>query len=388
MRVALVCPYSISLPGGVQGQVLGLAAALERRGCAVALVAPWDPPEDGASLHVEVAPRVQLIAAGTSLRVPVNGSRAPVALGPLSTWRAVRALTSWRPDVVHVHEPFVPGAALAALVARPAPVIGTFHRSGSGVLYRAARPLARAAFALLDDAVAVSGAARATLEEVLGGVPPRCDVVANGVDLERFEHAAPWPTEGPTLVFTGRHERRKGLAVLLEAFAALPGDVRLWVVSSGPETASLRSRFAADRRVEWCGRLSDAELARRLAGADLCVAPSLGGESFGVVLLEAMAAGTAVVASDIEGYRLAAGDAARLVPPGDSAALAGALRHLLGDTPARAALVAAGRARAAECSLGQVAQRYAARYERLVASGAAGGGGFGRRPGNGDPGSS
>ncbi|MCU1495295.1 MAG: glycosyltransferase [Acidimicrobiaceae bacterium] len=367
----------------MQGQVVGLAAALTRSGHDVLVVAPLDPPRSRSRVATRSAgsagtpgrdrppglsEEVGFVAAGRSLRIPVNGSQAPIALGPRSTWRAVRTLRSWRPDVIHVHEPFVPGVAWTALLTRIAPVVGTFHRSGSGALYRATRPLARIGWSRLDDAVAVSAAARATLTEVVGDRAARCELVPNGVDLDRFERAEPWPSDRPTLAFLGRHESRKGLAVLLEAFTGIGRDIGLWVIGTGPETASLRSRFGADERIEWCGSLGDDDVARRLAGAEIYVAPSIGGESFGVVLLEAMAASTAVVASDIEGYRLAAGDAAQLVTPGDPSALSAALSLLLDDPERRSSLVTAGRVRARELSVGLMAARYLARYERLISA--------------------
>ncbi|MHB1973728.1 MAG: glycosyltransferase family 4 protein [Acidimicrobiales bacterium] len=383
-RVALVCPYALSVPGGVQGQVLGIAGALADLGAAVLVVAPSDAPAGGPGDQLGHQPwgtpagglprasgcSFELVSAGTTLRMPANGSRAPVALDPRAARRVLAAVRLWRPDVLHVHEPFVPLVPLVLTSTRPVPVVGTFHRSGASAAYRMLGPLARVVLSRIDDAVAVSDQARATLAAVVGeGVARRCSVVANGVDLGRFAGAAPWPTSGPTAVFVGRHERRKGLGVLLEAASSLPADARLWVLGSGPETAELRRRHGRDPRVEWCGQVGDGELARRVAGADVLVAPSLGGESFGVVLLEAMAAGTAVLASDIPGYRDATGGAtggaAQLVGPGDPAALASALVELLADPGRRNGLVARGRERAATCSFTQVAGQYLERYEAI-----------------------
>ncbi|HTW99792.1 MAG TPA: glycosyltransferase family 4 protein, partial [Acidimicrobiales bacterium] len=221
----------------------------------------------------------------------------------------------------------------------------------------------------IDTCVAVSEPARDTLISVLGH-DPGCVVLWNGVDVDRFSRAAPWPQDRPSIVFAGRHEPRKGLGILLEAFADVPGEVSLVVVGSGPLSDSLRRVAARDGRVEWCGALSDGDLARRLAAASIFVAPSLGGESFGLVLLEAMAASAAVIASDLPGYRLAVGDAASFVPPGDPAMLAEALRTLLADEPRRAALVAAGHALVAERSFRRLASWYQGRYRQLAGSGA------------------
>jgi phosphatidylinositol alpha-mannosyltransferase len=188
----------------------------------------------------------------------------------------------------------------------------------------------------------------------------------NGVDVDRFARALPWPQERPSILFAGRHEPRKGLGVLLEAFAAVQADVSLVVVGDGPLSDSLRRVGATDRRVEWCGALSDGDLARRLAAASVFVAPSLGGESFGLVLLEAMAASAAVIASDLPGYRLAVGDAACYVPPGDPAALADAIDRLLADEGRRVELVAAGQALVVERSLRRLASWYQGRYRQLA----------------------
>ena len=193
----------------------------------------------------------------------------------------------------------------------------------------------------------------------------------NGVELDRYQAGEPWPTEGPTVFFCGRHEPRKGLAVLLEAMAGLPGDVKLWVGSDGPETAALRSRWAGDPRVEWLGRLSDAEKVARLRGADVFCAPSLRGESFGVVLIEAMAAETPIVATELPGYAnvARAGQDAELVQPGDPKALAAALKRVLEDPALAARLVASGRDRAVEFSMDRLADRYVELYTSLVQSG-------------------
>ena len=194
------------------------------------------------------------------------------------------------------------------------------------------------------------------------------ELVFNGVELGTYAKAEPYPSQGPTIFFLGRHEPRKGLAVLLEAMAVLPPDVRLWVAGEGPETVALRARVAGDPRIEWLGRISEADKAARLRAADVFCAPSLGGESFGVVLLEAMAAGTAVVATSIAGYaKVARVDVdALLVPPGDPSALAVALSRVLGDAGLRAALVASGHGRASEFSMDRLAEMYEGIFERVL----------------------
>ena len=180
--------------------------------------------------------------------------------------------------------------------------------------------------------------------------------------------ADPWPTDGhPTIFFIGRHEPRKGLDVLLAALDRLPADVRVWVVGDGPDTPELQRRYAGDRRVEWLGRVSDDEKRSRMVAADVFCAPSLRGESFGIVLLEAMAAGTPVVASDIDGYRNVATDGvdARLVPPGAPEVLGDAIAELLADPRQAASLVAGGQARAEAFSMAHLAERYVDLYRSL-----------------------
>jgi phosphatidylinositol alpha-mannosyltransferase len=202
-------------------------------------------------------------------------------------------------------------------------------------------------------------------------------LIANGVDLRRYAHdvGADEPPSGPlTIVFVGRHEERKGLVVLLEAFERLRKDAasqqvrhaRLNVVGDGPATVQLKERFGSDDAISWLGAVDDAEKARELASADVFVAPSLRGESFGVVLLEAMAAGTAVIASDLPGYRLAAGDAARFVPPGDAPTLATALEAVLEDAHERARLRGLATERVRGFSLDAIAEQYMELYEALI----------------------
>jgi phosphatidylinositol alpha-mannosyltransferase len=329
MRVALVCPYSLSRPGGVQTQVVGLAHAFQHRGHQVSVFAPLD---DRIS---PIPPGIELVRTGRSVPLPANGSVAPVTVSPLAVRRGVHVLRSSRPDVVHVHEPFAPGVPLGLLVAGGLPPgVATFHRSGAGLAYRAFGPVVRRLGRRIAVCCAVSGAARTT---AAAAVDSDIEVLFNGVDCDRYADADPWPTSRPVVLFLGRHETRKGLGVLLEAFdrlrgsgpAAGVGRAELWVAGDGPETADLRRRWPPDDDIRWLGTLTEEEKVRRLAGADVLCAPSLGQESFGLVLLEAMAAGTVVVASDIPGYRDAARGRAVLVPPGRADALADALAGVL-----------------------------------------------------------
>jgi phosphatidylinositol alpha-mannosyltransferase len=251
-------------------------------------------------------------------------------------------------------------------------MVGTYHRSGVSRWVPVLRPLTALVGRRLQVRVAVSEAARQTGLRSGGG---EFEVLFNGVDMERFESAVPARDEQgrPTVLFLGRHEERKGLNVLLDAFALLDRPAVLWVAGDGPGSAVQRRRHPDSDRVRWLGTLRDDEVASRLAGADVLCAPSLYGESFGMVLLEGMAAGCAVVASDIEGYRSAAGGHAALVPPGDVGALAGALGSALADSAEGVGRSSPGaRKEATEYarawSMDTLAERYVDVYTRAIAA--------------------
>jgi phosphatidylinositol alpha-mannosyltransferase len=349
----MTCPYSMSRPGGVQGQVLGLARELRRLDIDVRVIAPCDgPPPD--PLVIDVGPTVEWES---------NGSVAPIAPGRATARRTVEALRSFAPDVVHLHEPGVPGPCLSALIGFDGPMVGTFHASGD-LPRKWLRPALRSVMARLTVRVAVSEAARDTATVNWNG--DDYVVLWNGIEIERIASVAPTPSSRPSVLFLGRHEPRKGLAVLLDAWVSLDRDADLWVIGAGPQTEELRRRGVSG--VEWLGTVTDAERSARLRGAAVFCAPSLGGESFGVVLLEAMAASTPIVASAIEGYaNVARADLdALLVPPGDAAALCTALRRVLDDKALADRLVASGRERAGEFSMQGLARKYVELYQRAL----------------------
>ncbi len=349
----MISPYSFTLPGGVQMQALYLARALRRRGVSVSLLGPCDGPP----------PEPDIIPIGNSLFIAANGSFAPIAFDIPAFQRSYAVLRDQRFDLLHVHEPLVPAPSLAALVSKRAPLVATFHAAGGSAAYDNVSPVLRWVCNRLDWRGAVSSDAAEMARRCLGGT---YEVLFNGVPVERFRQVKPHPTEGPTIFFVGRHEPRKGLAVLLAAMRGLPADVVLWIAGEGPQTELLKRRMAADQRVRWLGRLSEEEKISRLRGADVFCAPSLRGESFGVVLLEAMAAETPIVASDIPGYARVArpGIEATLVPPGDTERLAEALRQTL-LTPGD--LVARGIERAEQFSMDRLAERYEDVYRRVLA---------------------
>ena len=347
-------PYSLTLPGGVQGQVLGLARALRRQGHDVRVLGPCDgpPPEPGVT------------PLGNAIPLAANGSVAPIAPDPAAALRTIRALRDEAFDVLHLHEPLVPGCNLTAVLYKASPSVGTFHAAGESASYRWLRPAVRWIAGKLDLRTAVSDDALAMAEKAIGGP---FTLLYNGVEVERFAGAEPWPIEAPTVMFVSRHEHRKGLEVLLEAHANLPADTRLWIASDGPLTGELRARYR-DPRIEWLGRISDGERNRRYRGASVYCAPGLGGESFGMILLEAMAAGTPVVASDIAGFRNVARHEidSLLVPPGDPLALAKALKRVLGDAALAERLRVNGSVRAAEHSMDRLAATYVELYRTIV----------------------
>lgn len=357
MRIGLVCPYSLSVPGGVQAQVLGMARELRRRGYEARVLGPCDGPP----------PASFVTPLGDSLPTIANGSVAPLAPDPAAALRTIRVLYEERFDILHLHEPFAPGPTVTALTMHPAPVVATFHAAGESSSYRLLRPALLRLMNRIDHKVVVSKDALELVQRYLGG---NYEVAFNGVELDVIAAVEPHRSDRPSILFLGRHEQRKGLAVLLEALIHVPTDVECWVIGEGPDTAELRERHASDQRIQWLGRVSEREKIARMRGATVFCAPSLGGESFGVVLVEAMAAGTPVVASALDGYRNVATDGVDsvLLPPGDSGALGAALAALLADPLRQEELCKAGLSRSTDFSMSLLVDRYLEIYSELIAA--------------------
>jgi phosphatidyl-myo-inositol alpha-mannosyltransferase len=355
LRIGMVFPYSLSIPGGVQAQVLGLARELRRIGHEVRVLGPCDGPP----------PEPFVTPLGDSLPTAANGSVAPLAPDPAAALRTVRALRDEAFDVVHIHEPLAPGPALTSTTMHSAPAVGTFHAAGRSSSYRALAPMLKRLITRLDHKVVVSKDALALVQGYLGG---EYEVLFNGVETTELRAAIPTPRTRPAVFFLGRHEERKGLDVLLAALRRSQLDVSCWIAGDGPDTRRLRAEHDGDERLEWLGRITDAERNARLRGASVFCAPSLHGESFGVVLVEAMAAGTPVVASSLDGYRNVASDGvdAVLVPPGDVDALADALRRVIADPDLAGRLVAAGTRRADTFAMSTLAGRYVDIYTQIA----------------------
>ena len=287
--------------------------------------------------------------------VPANGSTAPITLSLQASRWATRELERRGCDVIHLHEPLTPVLGWPTLWRHKVGIVATFHRAGSDPIYRCAGRVLGSWAHRIDAAAAVSTAAAATARECLG---LEATILFNGVDLGAIDAAEPWPTKGPTVLFVGRDEPRKGRDVLLAAARLLPESVTLWVTGSPPE----RKTHIAGASIEFLGVIDDTERDRRLRGADVLCAPSRGGESFGMVLLEAMAASTAVVASDIEGYREALDGHGTLVAPDDPVQLAGALTAAL--FPVGPDALAAARQHASRWSISALVDRYEPLYAR------------------------
>ncbi len=356
----MVSPYSMTRVGGVQGQVLGLARELRRLGVDVRVLGPCDGPP----------PAPAIMAVGPSVEWENNGSIAPIAPDQAAARRTIDALRDVEPDIVHLHEPIVPGPTLTLLLGAEVPMLSTHHISGD-VGREWLMPALRVPMHRIAARVAVSESARRTAHDTYGG-----DYMVwwNGIEVDRIRAATPRRSPEANrssgsehvVLFVGRHEARKGLSVLLDAWQGIERNAHLWVLGAGPDTERLRARRVAG--VEWLGRLPDAERDSCLVSADVLCAPALGGESFGVVLLEAMAAGAAIVASDIDGYRNVATHEldALLVPPGDPDALRRALQRTLDDAALREKLCAAGRRRADELSMARLAREYLSLYEQVL----------------------
>lgn len=323
MKVALVCPYAWDRDGGVQSHVRSLAEILRERDHDVTVLAPYSsrPPDARDATRV-----------GKAFGVPANGSVAPIAFGPLAATRVRTALRAVEPDVIHLHEPLVPSLSLLALWNANAPTVGTFHAAAeSSFGYRISAPVLQRAARRLDVRTAVSDAARRLIERY---IPGDYLLTPNGIDTRRFASAAPlFQGEPRRILFLSRIERRKGLEVLIQAMTRLRDlNVELLVAGSGPEEGAAKA--LADRlqvRARFLGRVADDDVPGLYRSADVYCAPGLGGESFGIVLVEAMAAGAPVVCSDLDGFRAVAGGAGTLVPPGQAGPLADALREALID---------------------------------------------------------
>ncbi|MBP2708083.1 glycosyltransferase family 4 protein [Microbispora sp. RL4-1S] len=337
MRIGIVCPYTWEVPGGVQAHIRDLAEALIADGHHVSVIAP-------AADDAEVPSYVT--SAGRAVPVPYNGSVARLAFGFLSANRVRKWIREGRFDVLHVHEPAVPSLGVLACWVAKGPIVATFHASYErSRAMSVAAPMLQSALEKITGRIAVSDAARRTLVEHLGG---DAVLIPNGVAVGRYAEGAPlpgWGPDGDVIGFLGRmDEPRKGLGVLLEAFGRLAAErprLRLLVAGPGDADEALERVPAPYRdRVGLLGMVSETDKVRAYHSVDIFCAPNLGGESFGIVLTEAMSAGAPILASDIPAFRRVLGDgqAGALFPTGDPGALAAEAARLLDDPARRAKL--------------------------------------------------
>ena len=367
MRIGMVCPYSFDVPGGVQAHVLQLAEVFRRRGHDVSVLAPASP-------HVDLPDYV--VSGGKAVPIPYNGSVARLRFGPATHRLVKKWIAQGDFDVLHLHEPNAPSLSLLALMIAEGPIVATFHTSTTkslalGVFQSLLRPYNEK----IVGRIAVSDLARRWQMEALGSDAVQ---IPNGVDVASF-NSAPllpgYPRAGKTVLFLGRFdEPRKGMDVLLGALPALVQgfpDVEVLIVGRGDEDELQESAGELAGNLRFLGQVDEAEKASALRSADVYCAPNTGGESFGIVLVEAMAAGTPVVASNLDAFRrvLRDGKAGMLVPVEDSDALAQALTAILGDAKLRARYVKAATAAVHRYDWSVVADEIMRVYETVASSG-------------------
>jgi phosphatidylinositol alpha-mannosyltransferase len=371
MKIGIVVPFSWSYWGGVVEHSENQAAALRARGHDVKILMGHDPPgaltrflHPRSGRHGDLPPGV--IPVGRSVVVPANGSLPNIVLSPRSIRRIREALADERFDIVHLHEPLTPTICVATLTYADCPAVATWHAAGNLAWMRAGVPVWGFLAERLETRIAVSRMAAESAKRWLGG---DFEIVPNGVVLP--EHAEPGGREH-RIVFIGRHDARKGLPVLLRAWPEIRRrtGARLRLIGTDPlQYRLLHARITFDEDgIDVLGIVPNEQRDAELGSAKLFVSPALGGESFGMVLAEAFAAATPVVASDIPGFAdVATPEAALLVPPGDVRALVEAACGLLEDEDRRLAMGRAARERARQFSWTDIAARLEAIYERAVA---------------------
>ena len=370
MRIGMVCPYSFDVPGGVQSHVLQLAEVFRTRGHHVSVLAP-SSPKTHASLPDYV------VSGGKAVPIPYNGSVARLRFGPASHRRVKKWLIGGDFDVLHLHEPNAPSLSMLALMIAEGPIVATFHTSTTKSLTLSVfQGLLRPWHEKIVGRIAVSDLARRWQMEALGSDAVE---IPNGVDVKAIASAPllpGYPRAGKTVLFLGRFdEPRKGMSVLRAALPALVAafpDVEILIVGRGDEDELRLEVGELADHLRFLGQVDDLEKACALRSADVYCAPNTGGESFGIVLVEAMAAGTPVVASDLDAFRrvLLDGAAGRLVPVGDPAALAAGLIELLADPGARAACVGAATQAVLRYDWPVVADQIMRVYETVAGAGA------------------
>ncbi|MCV7193549.1 glycosyltransferase family 4 protein [Mycolicibacterium brumae] len=367
MRIGMVCPYSFDVAGGVQAHVLQLAEVYRERGHYVSVMAPASP-------GVELPDFV--VSAGKALAIPYNGSVARLKFGPATHRKIKKWLAFGDFDVLHLHEPNAPSLSMLALQAAEGPIVATFHTSTTKSLTLAmVQGILRPYHEKIVGRIAVSDLARRWQMEALGSDAVE---IPNGVPVSFFADAPMlpgYPRPGRSVLFLGRYdEPRKGMDALIGALPALVerfADIEIMIVGRGDEDGLREQAGDLASHLRFLGQVSDEEKASALRSADVYCAPNTGGESFGIVLVEAMAAGTAVVASDLDAFRrvLRDGECGKLTPIGDADALAAALIEVLDDDAERDRLVTAATTAVARYDWSVVADQIMRVYETVAGAG-------------------
>ena len=368
IRIGMVCPYGWDTPGGVQSHMRDLAEYLIGEGHFVSVLAPIS--DDTIEFEDYV------VNAGKPISIPVNGSVARVLFGPLASSRAKQWIASGDFDLLHLHEPAIPSLSLLACSAAEGPIVGTFHVSTpkKKAIY-AIGPILEPIVEKLTARIAVSELARSTLKDHF---ETDAVVIPNGIDGQKYANAqVSSEYSGPnTIGFMGRFEEpRKGLQVLIDSLAIVARfipDVRYLIAGPGDSEEFMKKLNPQLRsRITFLGRLSDKQKESFLKSVEIYVAPNTGGESFGIILTEALSAGTAVIASDIPAFKavLENGEAGDLFKNEDSADLAKAIVGLLRDDDRRKKLASNGKLSAQKYDWQVVAEQIESVYEMAIAGG-------------------
>lgn len=369
MRIGMVCPYSFDVPGGVQSHVLQLAEVMRDRGHYVSVLAPASP-----DAHVKLPEYV--VSGGKAVPIPYNGSVARLRFGPATHRKVKKWLCDGEFDVLHLHEPNAPSLSMLALMVAEGPIVATFHTSTTKSLTLSVfQGILRPWHEKIVGRIAVSDLARRWQMEALGSDAVE---IPNGVDVTSFATAPRldgYPRPGRSVLFLGRFdEPRKGMEVLLGALPTLVkhfGDVEILIVGRGDQDELRQKAGKLAKHLRFLGQVDDATKASAMRSADVYCAPNTGGESFGIVLVEAMAAGTAVVASDLDAFRrvLLDGAAGRLVPVDDAEALATGLVEVLENDDLRTGYIQAAAEAVRRYDWSVVAGQIMRVYETVAGSG-------------------
>jgi len=358
-RIAIVCPYALSIYGGVQEQVLAMSRELSARGNEVLIVSP-----DSSDLS-EYETNAAVAHFGRLFSIPANGSRAPITLSFSAARKARKLVSEFKPDIVHFHEPFAPLVGWAILRSHSAPAVGTFHRSGDGPAFTLTSPLLKKLSKYLDAYASVSSQAEMTIKKAVG---IESAVLFNGFETSRFVAIPRERTGQVTLTTIGRLEDRKGTATAITAVKSHnSNDSEQWklvIIGDGPDRSKLEALAGHDENIVFVGAANDVDKRSWLRRSNALLCPAIRGESFGLVLLEGMASETSVIASDIDGYRDAASSFATLFEPADPSSLEQAINFSLRSETTDS--IAAARSHAENWSMSRLIDQYETLYNEAT----------------------